>query len=131
MAFATALAGAGRAISAAYAGYSTTNGSVYGGGTVGTFSATTYHQYRSQHAQQLAQAQTNADFASLRAEGELNLQRLEQTILKDHTVLPGEWYGGTIVLEVPPRGAGDITEYTISVRFGGEVHEFQVRQTPT
>jgi hypothetical protein len=120
-------------MSAANAGYSTTTGSFssYGYGRSaahGTYQATTYNAYNAQLAQQAASAQTNAEIATMQAEGERNLQALNQTILKDHTVLPGEWYGGTIVMERPPRPDQEVAQYNLSIRFGGEVHEFQIRQ---
>lgn len=127
-----ALSGFGRAMSASNAGYSTTTGSFsgssYGSPTHGTYSSHTYDPYKAQQAQQIAAAQTDAEFEALRGEGERNLQLLNQTILKDHTVLPGEWYGGTIVLETPPKGADSGSHYTISVRFGSESHEFTIKQ---
>src|SRR5262249_16908389 len=91
-AFGAALEGAGNAMSAASAGYVNTTGSVSGTANgrpyYGTYSSTAYDPYRAQMAQQAAQAQTAADFAALRAEGEANLTRLNATILKDHTVMP-------------------------------------------
>lgn len=139
-AFGVALAGAGRAFSAANAGYTTTTGSVYGNsyGSVGntpfrssgfgTYTATTYDPLRAQVAQDLAQAQTSADFAAVRAQGEQNLASLQSTILKDHTLLPGEWHGGTIVLDCPEKSETGSARYTISLNFGGEMHEFNVEQ---
>jgi hypothetical protein len=131
-AFGTALSAAGRSMSAANSGYTTTTGSVnaYGaGGTAyGTYSATTYDPLRAQLAQQAANAQTADDVAALRAEGEQNLNRLQQTMLKDNTVLPGEWYGGSIV--VAPAGQADdgSSSYSIVVDFAGEQHTFAISQ---
>lgn len=136
-----ALVGVSRGIAAANSGYVTTTGSYHGGsyGTVGrqafqnttygTYSATTYDPLRAQLANRAAQEQTDADFAAIRQQGEANLAQLQDTILKDNTVLPGEWYGGTIVLDVPEKSDNGSSTYTISVRFGGETHEFQVSQT--
>ena len=126
------LAGVGRAMSASNAGYVTTNGTVNAyspyGSSVGTYSATTYDPLRAQLAQQAANTETEADFANLAAQGERNLAGLQQTILKDNTVMPGEWYGGTIVLEPPERSSSGPTSYSIAVDFGGETHIFQVSQ---
>ncbi len=131
-AVATALSGAANTISAANAGYVTTTGSIsgnaYGQPYSGTYSSTTYDPYRAQMARQAAAAQTASDFATLRAEGEANLARLNATILKDHTVMPGEWYGGVIVLDVPLKDQNGSAEYTLTLPFGGEVHEFRIRQ---
>lgn len=127
-----ALVGVGRAMSAANSGYVNTTGSVttHGpyGSSYGTYSATTYDPYRAQIAQQAAAAQTSADFAAIRAQGEANLQTLQSTILKDNTVLPGEWYGGTIVIEPPEKAQDGTRHYSISITFGGEEHTFSVSQ---
>jgi hypothetical protein len=125
-----ALSGVGRAMSAANAGYVHTTGSVnaYGpyGMSHGTYSAITYDPARAQIAQNIAANQTQADFAQLRAQGEANLDGLQATILKDNTVMPGEWYGGTIVLAAPEQAAQGVTTYSVSVMFGGEEHVFAV-----
>jgi len=53
---------------------------------------------------------------------------LQATILKDNTVMPGEWYGGTVVLAPPEKAQEGATAYTIAVAFGGEEHSFAVSQ---
>lgn len=128
-------------MSAANAGYSTTTGSFnsdsrgyvgttnYGASSYGTFSATNYDPFKAQLAQQSAQAQTEADLSHIKMEGDQNLAILEHSILKDNTVLPGEWIGGTIVLDTPDRGSSDTISYTINVHFGGEMHEFVIDQS--
>ena len=125
-----ALSGVANAMAASNAGYVNTTGSVttYGpGGTRhGTYSATTYDPLRAQIAQQNASANTAADFERIPADGDANLGRLETTILKDNTVLPGEWSGGTIVLAVPERSDNSPASYSIVVAFGGEDHIFAV-----
>ena len=100
-----ALSAAGRSMNAANAGHVNTTGSIstYGpyGNTYGTYTANTYDPYRAQAAQSLANAQTQADIESLQEQGDANLAALSNTILKDNTVMPGEWIGGTIVLATP------------------------------
>ena len=131
LAFGAAIGGVGRAMSASNAGYVTTTGSVHGygrnGSMYGTYSATSYDPLRAQIAQQSAAAQTEADFAAIRASGEQSLAQLQMTILKDNTVMPGEWIGGTIVL-APPEYAekSPSTSYSVTVNFGGELHEFTI-----
>lgn len=131
MAFGAALSGAGRAMSAANAGYVTTTGSVHGYGSrgpvYGTYTATTYDPLRAQVAQNIASAETQADFAAIRADGERSLAQLQMTILKDNTVMPGEWIGGTIVLAQPEYAdKASSAGYSIAVNFGGELHEFTI-----
>jgi hypothetical protein len=129
-----ALAGAGRAMEAANAGYTSTTGSfnAYGSNGVsayGSYQSSSYSNYQAFTAQQLASAQTSADFASIRAEGQYNLAALSATIMKDHTLMPGEWYGGLIVLDTPPKGRNGAVSYVISFALDGDVHEFQVHQS--
>lgn len=129
-AFGAALSGAARSMSAANSGYVTSTGSfnAYGanGGAYGTYASTTYDPLRAQLAQQSANSETQADFAHLRARGEQNLAALQQTILKDNTVMPGEWFGGSIVLKPPQQVSDGETGYSISVEFAGEQHMFAV-----
>jgi hypothetical protein len=87
---------------------------------------TTYDPARAQAAQSIADAETRADFERVKAQGEANLQALETTILKDNTVMPGEWYGGTIVLAPPVSSAQGRKDYSIAVIFGGEEQTFAV-----
>lgn len=122
------LSGTARAMNAANAGYVNTTGSVNMNGSYGTYTATTYDPLRAQIAQDVASAQTREDFAAIQAQGEQNLAALEHTILKDNTVMPGEWIGGTIVLEPPAYSGSAPKSYVITVDFGGEQHEFQVAQ---
>lgn len=129
-ALAVGLSGAARSMSAANAGYVTTTGSFNGygpnGGTYGSYSSTTYDPLRAQLAQQAANSETAADLAMLRGQGEQNMAALQQTILKDNTVMPGEWFGGSVVLEPPQKTSGGPVNYTLSVEFAGEQHIFSV-----
>lgn len=119
-----ALSGTARAMNAANAGYVNTTGTVNGYG----YTATTYDPLRAQVAQNVANAETANDFAAIQAQGEQNLAQLQNTILKDNTVMPGEWVGGTIVLDHPAYSNGAPKSYVITVDFAGEQHEFQVAQ---
>lgn len=124
---AAVLGGVGGVMSAANAGYVRSTGSVYANGQVASYSATTYDPLRAQMAQNHAMGRAQADIAAAKAQGEANLDALQATILKDHTVMPGEWYGGTIVLqslETPQKGL----TYTVAVVFAGEEHRFSVTQ---
>ena len=129
-AFGAALSGAANAMAASNAGYVNTTGSVTtygpGGPRYGTYTATTYDPLRAQIAQQHASARTAADFERVRADGDENLARLEMTILKDNTVMPGEWSGGTVVLAPPARAEGSAPNYSIVVALGEEEHLFNV-----
>lgn len=122
------LSATARGINAANAGYVNTTGTVHANGNHGTYTATTYDPLRAQIAQQNANYETREDFAALRAQGEQNLSQLQNTILKDNTVMPGEWIGGTIVLDPPGYSGSAPKSYAITVDFAGEQHEFLVSQ---
>lgn len=81
--------------------------------------------------QQIA-AQQNTDLAvSVAAQGEINLAALETSIIKDNTLMPGETYGGVIV--VSPPTTADVaapSSYRLSIGIGGERHDLEVNQTP-
>jgi hypothetical protein len=131
-----ALSGAGGALSAANAGYSHTQGTYtgyargpYSNVSVGgTYTATTYDPSKAYAAQAINNAQTAANFAAIEAEGQQQLSALQNTILKDNTVLPGEWIGGLVVLDEPSKGADGIARYQVNVRFGDELHSFNINQ---
>jgi hypothetical protein len=140
--FAVALGGAANAMAASSAGYTHTTG-VYSGSTYGTYSgslngtytgsttgiytATTYDSGRAYAAQQIASAQTAANFAAIQANGQQALDALQNAVLKDNTVMPGEWIGGVVVLDSPTEANG-AASYSIDVRIGGEIHTFAVNQ---
>jgi hypothetical protein len=79
----------------------------------------------------MASARTSANVAAMRAKDEQNLSLLKNQILKYNTVMPGEWVGGRIILDKPPKSRSGSRNYRISVQFGGEVHSFQVTQDRT
>jgi hypothetical protein len=131
-----AVAGAAGAYGAANAGYSHTyvsySGRVsgpYSSATMsGNYSSTTYDAGRAYAAQSLNNAQTAANLAAIQAQGQQRLTELQTTILKDNTVLPGEWMGGIVVLDRPENAPDGVKRYRIDVRFGNEVHSFAVNQ---
>ena len=49
--------------------------------------------------------------------------------IKDHTLLPGEWYGDTVGI-APPAGDAKQKAYQIRVRVGADVHVFDAVQEP-
>src|SRR5262245_4013182 len=102
------------------------NGS-YTGTTTGMYSATTYDSGRSYAAQQMASAQTAANFAAIQVNGQQALDELQNSILKDNTVMPGEWIGGVVILD-SPIGANGAANYSIDVQISGEIHTFAVNQ---
>ena len=43
---------------------------------------------------------------------------LEQTVIKDNTLMPGEWYGGQLHIAPPTDQAGGQKTYTIVITMG-------------
>jgi hypothetical protein len=142
--FGVALAGAAGAMSAANAGYTHTYGTysgssygTYSGGlngtynsnTMGTYAATTYDPAKAYAAQAINNAQTAANMTAVQAQGQQRLNELQNTILKDNTVMPGEWVGGIVVLDVPRNAPDGVASYQINVDFGNEIHTFAVTES--
>lgn len=125
-ALAVGLAAAGNSISAASAGnYS-------GTAVVNTPRGAAFVNYQGYNpaaaaiAQDRAAAQNDAMIANVVETGQRNLAALEQTVIKDDTLLPGEWYGGQLQFDAP-EGSGPKT-YTITVPINGDTHQFEVVQ---
>jgi hypothetical protein len=117
------VAGAANAYSASQAGYgSYTTPS----GRTGTF----YSPTAAAIAQNNAAAQNEAMFAATVERGQQNMAQLEQTVIKDNTLLPGEWYGGQLHLAPPTDQGGGQKAYSIVITVGGDRHVIEVTQGP-
>lgn len=129
--FISALAGAAGAVSASRAGYSHTTGAISQTGPYGTsfgsYSATTYNPAVAQMAANANADRTAGNMAAIEGQAQAALAQLQTTILKDHTIMPGEWHGGVIVVDEPEKGDTG-AEYTLSLSFEGEQHSFHVAQ---
>jgi hypothetical protein len=76
-----------------------------------------------------ADAQNAAMIDGAVAAGQMNLAALEQNVIKDNTLMPGEWVGGQLHIEPPEAEAAGATKtYVITVPVGGEIHEIVVAQ---
>ena len=130
-AIATGLAVAGTAISASQAGYYNANSTVYTPRGAYQVHTTGYSPAAASIAQSNANAQ-NAELISATIErGQANMATLERAVIKDNTLMPGEWYGGQ--LHIAPLASQDGPKtYTISVSVGSDRHEIQISQgTPS
>lgn len=125
------LGGVAGAMSAANAGYSHTSGSVYSGGYQASYNATTYNPAMAQMASNQNAANTANNIENIQANGDAQLSHLKDTILKDHTIMPGEWHGGVIVLDAPEKEDNGRVEYSIAVPFDQDMHAFTVTQART
>ena len=88
-----------------------------------------YSSYQAYSAQQLASAQTSAEFAHIRREGAERLAAMKGSIIREQTMRSGEWYGGTNVLEVAKKDRDGSAGYVIDIEFDGEHYSFNVKQT--
>lgn len=135
-ALAAALSGLANSMSAANAGhtyssgsynssiYSNTGGSAYG---YGTYSGHTYNPAVAQQAQRAANAETQANMASIKQQSEQAMSNLSSTILRKETVMPKTWFGGYIKLDALSRPDEEhIINLVIKVR--GESHRFKLKQ---
>jgi hypothetical protein len=57
-----------------------------------------------------------------------NLATLQNTVLKDNTVMPHEWIGGRVFIAPPVGDTGQPKTYSISITLGGDVHSIEVTQ---
>ena len=126
------IAGALGAVSAAQAGYSQTTGtySSYGpyGPRYGTYTQTTYNPAIAQAAADANAQRTAGNLAAIEEQAQAKLAELQATIIKDHTLMPGEWHGGVIVIDPPEKSEAGSADYSISLTFDGETHTFLVNQ---
>jgi hypothetical protein len=117
------VAGAANAYGASRAGYgSYTTPS----GRTGTF----YSPTAAVIAQNNAAAQNEAMFAATIERGQQNMAQLEQAVIKDNTLMPGEWYGGQLHLAPPTDQGGAQKVYSIVIIVGSDRHVIEVSQGP-
>lgn len=117
----TGLAAAGNAYSASQAGhghYTTPSG------RTGTF----YSPTAAVIAQNNAAAQNEAMIAATVETGQRNMATLEQSVIKDNTLLSGEWYGGQLHLAPPASQEGGPKTYTIVITVGADRHVIDISQ---
>ena len=61
-------------------------------------------------------------FAATIETGQRNMAVLEQAVIKDNTLMPGEWYGGQLHIAPPTDQAGGQKSYTIVITVGQDRH---------
>lgn len=124
------LAAGANAYSASRAGYGSYSGTtVSSSGRTYTTSGTFYSPTANAVAQGNAAAQNEALISATIERGQQNMAALEQSVIKDNTLLPGEWYGGQLHLSPPanpPSGGAKV--YSIALSVGGERHVIDVSQ---
>ena len=82
-------------------------------------------------AQNTAAVQNEAMIAGTIERGQANMAALEQNVLKDNTLMPGEWVGGQLHLSPPTNPpSGSSKNYTIIINVGTDRHVIDVAQAP-
>lgn len=74
--------------------------------------------------------QNDAMISATVESGQRNMAVLEQSVIKDNTLMPGEWYGGQLHLAPPVDQAGAPKSYTIVITVGADRHVIDVSQGP-
>jgi hypothetical protein len=123
MAIIGGVAAAANSYSASRAGYGTYTTSR---GRTGTF----YSPTAAAIAQNNAAVQNEAIFAATIESGQQNMAALEQAVIKDNTLMPGEWYGGQLHIAPPTSQPGDRKAYTIVIVVGADRHVVDIAQGP-
>jgi hypothetical protein len=93
-------------------------------------SGTFYSPTAAAIAQNNAAYQNEAMFATIVESGQRNMGVLEQSVIKDNTLMPGEWYGGQLHLAPPTSEVSAHKTYTIVITVGTERHVIDVAQGP-
>jgi hypothetical protein len=105
---------------AGYGGYTTPSG------RSGTF----YSPTAATIAQNNAAYQNEAMFSTIVESGQRNMATLEQSVIKDNTLMPGEWYGGQLHVAPPSSEVSAQKTYTIMITVGTDRHVIDVAQGP-
>jgi hypothetical protein len=114
--------------SASRAGYSNNTTTRYTATGAHTSYSTSYSSYRAIAAENRARRENEKMTDATIAEGQANLANLERNVMKDNTLMPGEWYGGTLSVQAPAQEEGRPKTYTIALTVGSERHEIDIVQ---
>jgi hypothetical protein len=127
-AIATGLVVGANAYSASQAGHYRANSTVHT--PRGTYNVHTvgYSPTANAIAQSRASAQNEAMISATVEQGQANLGTLERSVIKDNTLMPGEWYGGQLHLQ-PLMSDSSGKSYTIAFSVGSERHEIDIKQS--
>ena len=68
------------------------------------------------------------NMAAIEDQAQYQLAQLQNSVLKSHTLMPGEWHGGVIVFDGPEKDDKGSAEYEIAAKFDGEEYSFSVGQ---
>lgn len=124
----TGLAAAGNSYSASRAGYYNSNSTVYTPRGTYQVNTTGYSPTAAAIAQSNANAQNSELIGATIERGQANMAMLERGVIKDNTLMPGEWYGGQLHLQPLVSDDGPTKTYSIAVLVGSDRHEITVVQ---
>ena len=119
-AVALGMSAAGNSMSAASAGHYNATATVSSPNGFSTVNVHGYDPSAAAIAQNRAAAQNEAMIGSAVEAGQRNLV--------NDTLLPGEWYGGTMQFDAPSGSAAK--NYNITVQIGNDTHQISVTQAP-
>ncbi len=127
-AVAVGLAAGANAYSASRAGYYSANSTV--DTSRGTYNVHTvgYSPTAAAIAQANASAQNEAMISAAVEQGQANLAQLERGVMKDNTLMPGEWYGGQLHLQPLLDDSSGRKKYSIALNVGQDRHEIELVQ---
>lgn len=121
------VAAGANAAAASNAGYYNSRSTIYTPRGSATVYTTGYSPAAAAIAQSNASYENAAMTAAVVERGRQNLTALEQQVLKDNTIMPGEWVGGQVHIS-PPAKTEKGKDYRITVVVGSDVHLIDVSQ---
>jgi len=128
MAIIGGLAAGANAYSASRAGYYNNTSTVSTPRGTYQVHTTGYSPTANAIAQSNAAAQNEAMISGIVDQGQQNMAALEQGVIKDNTLLPGEWYGGQLHMQPLSREGDGAKQYSIALLIGNERHEIDISQ---
>lgn len=127
----TGVAAGANAYGASRAGYGNYSATTYGPRGTSVTTGTFYNPTAAAIAQGNATAQNEAMISATIERGQMNMAALEQNVLKDNTLMPGEWVGGQLHLSPPTNPpSGSQKNYSITIAIGSDRHVVDVQQAP-
>jgi hypothetical protein len=124
----TGLVAGANAYSASRAGYYNSNSTVSTPHGTYNVNTTGYSPTAAAIAQSNANAQNAEMIGATIERGQANMATLERGVIKDNTLMPGEWYGGQLHLQPLVSDDGPTKTYSITVLVGSDRHEITIVQ---
>ena len=115
---------------ASNAGYYNSQSTVYTPRGTATVYTSGYSPAAASIARNTASYENAAMTSAVIERGQQNMATLENQVLKDNTIMPGEWVGGQVHI-APPANNEAGKEYRMTVVVGSDVHQIDVAQKPS